>query len=103
MKNLILALAAGGYTVFGEVLYGMHLVQDIVRYKTGALGSFDQDVPLKSVIIKSMRIMQDSEEIPIQPIILDDNASEVAPDIIKSNAQEQVEKAKTKTKTKIVK
>ena len=69
-----------GYSVFGEVLYGMHLVQDIVRYKTGALGSFDKDVPLKPVVIRSMRIMQDSEEIPIEPIILDEEIRIVTPE-----------------------
>lgn len=61
-----------GYTVFGEVLYGMPLVQDIVSVKTGAGGDFSKDVPVKPIIIKSMRVMSEDEVVPIPKFSVED-------------------------------
>lgn len=41
-----------GYTVFGSVIEGMSVVDDIVAVKTGRVG-MHQDVPLQPVVIKS--------------------------------------------------
>lgn len=61
-----------GYAVFGEVLYGMPLIQAFSNKPTGAAGGLNEDVPREAVIVRSMRIMDVSEEIPIEPIVLED-------------------------------
>ncbi len=43
-----------GYAVFGKVTTGMHVLNRIKLVKTGSIGSFS-DVPMDSVIIKSIR------------------------------------------------
>jgi peptidyl-prolyl cis-trans isomerase A (cyclophilin A) len=43
-----------GYTVFGQVIEGMDVVDKIVSGKTGAQGPFQSDVPLVPVVIKKM-------------------------------------------------
>jgi cyclophilin family peptidyl-prolyl cis-trans isomerase len=40
-----------GYTVFGRVVEGMNVVDDIGAVETGEVGPFDRDAPLKSVIV----------------------------------------------------
>lgn len=43
-----------GYTVFGIVIEGMDVVDEIVNSKTGPGGQFAKDVPMVPVIIKKM-------------------------------------------------
>lgn len=47
-----------GYTVFGQVIKGMDVVERIENSRTGAGGVFSQDVPLDTVIINSIKIIQ---------------------------------------------
>lgn len=46
-----------GYTVFGNVVEGMDVVDKIRAVQTGPHGSF-QDVPTKTVLIKSARVVK---------------------------------------------
>ncbi|MGI9232818.1 MAG: peptidylprolyl isomerase [Woeseiaceae bacterium] len=43
-----------GYTVFGTVIEGMEVVDEIVSSRTGPAGEFSKDVPLIPVIIKNV-------------------------------------------------
>lgn len=43
-----------GYTVFGEVVSGMDVVDKIRKIRTGSGGPFPRDVPVKPVIIKKI-------------------------------------------------
>lgn len=43
-----------GYTVFGYVIEGMDVVDQIVSSKTGPAGKFSKDVPVVPIIIKSV-------------------------------------------------
>ncbi|MDJ0917563.1 MAG: peptidylprolyl isomerase [Woeseiaceae bacterium] len=43
-----------GYTVFGFVIEGMDVVDAIAAVRTGPQGTFDKDVPLIPIVIKSM-------------------------------------------------
>ena len=43
-----------GYTVFGQVIEGMEVVDKIVAVKTGPQGAFRSDVPVVPIVIKSM-------------------------------------------------
>ncbi len=43
-----------GYTVFGVVIEGMEVVDEIVNSKTGPGGQFAKDVPMVPVIIKTV-------------------------------------------------
>lgn len=47
-----------GYTVFGRVVEGMNVLDDIGAVATGAAGSFDKDVPLKPVVIEKMEVVK---------------------------------------------
>jgi peptidyl-prolyl cis-trans isomerase B (cyclophilin B) len=49
-----------GYAVFGQVIEGMDVVEAIKVVKTGNKGGHS-DVPLEPVVIKSMRICEESE------------------------------------------
>jgi cyclophilin family peptidyl-prolyl cis-trans isomerase len=40
-----------GYTVFGRVVEGMNVVDDIGQVATGEVGPFEKDAPLKPVIV----------------------------------------------------
>mgnify|MGYP001016404020 CR=1 FL=1 len=44
-----------GYAVFGEVVEGMDVIDQIKSVKTGSAGSFSKDAPLENVVIKSAR------------------------------------------------
>ena len=41
-----------GYTVFGQVIEGMEVVDKIVSAQTGPQGEFQKDVPVIPIIIK---------------------------------------------------
>lgn len=43
-----------GYTVFGQVIEGMDVVDEIVNSKTGPAGDFAKDVPLIPIVIKKV-------------------------------------------------
>lgn len=43
-----------GYTVFGQVIEGMDVVDEIVNSRTGPAGKFSRDVPVVPVIIKKI-------------------------------------------------
>ncbi len=43
-----------GYAVFGQVIEGMDVVDEIVNSKTGPAGEFSKDVPVVPVIIKKV-------------------------------------------------
>jgi cyclophilin family peptidyl-prolyl cis-trans isomerase len=47
-----------GYTVFGEVIEGMDVVDRIGHVATGAIGPFKQDAPLKSVVIDKVTLLE---------------------------------------------
>lgn len=47
-----------GYTVFGRVVEGMTVLDDIGAVATGAGGTFDKDVPLKPVVIEKMEVVK---------------------------------------------
>lgn len=44
-----------GYAVFGKVISGMDVVDEIKAVKTGAKGPFPKDVPLETILIESIR------------------------------------------------
>jgi cyclophilin family peptidyl-prolyl cis-trans isomerase len=43
-----------GYTVFGQVVEGMEIVDAIGAVATGEVGPFDRDAPLKPVVIQKV-------------------------------------------------
>ena len=43
-----------GYTVFGFVIEGMDVVDEIVNSKTGPAGEFSRDVPVVPIVIKTI-------------------------------------------------
>lgn len=47
-----------GYTVFGEVVEGMDVVDRIGHVPTGEVGPFKQDAPLKPVVIEKVTILE---------------------------------------------
>ena len=44
-----------GYAVFGKVVKGMDVVDEMAKIPTGSRGMFDSDVPQKTIVIKSAR------------------------------------------------
>lgn len=47
-----------GYTVFGEVVEGMDVIDRIGHVPTGSWGPFKQDAPLKPVVIEKATILE---------------------------------------------
>jgi cyclophilin family peptidyl-prolyl cis-trans isomerase len=47
-----------GYTVFGRVVEGMNVVDDIGAVATGSNGPFDRDAPLQPIVIKRVEVIQ---------------------------------------------
>lgn len=47
-----------GYAVFGHVVEGMKVVDDIGAVATGAVGPFEKDAPLQPVIIKRVEVVK---------------------------------------------
>jgi cyclophilin family peptidyl-prolyl cis-trans isomerase len=54
-KNLNHGVYGPGYTVFGKVVKGMSVVDDIAGLSTGAAGPFAQDVPKQAVVIEKAK------------------------------------------------
>lgn len=55
------ASAAGaGYTVFGKVVQGMNVVDDIGGSPTGSAGPFPQDVPQPAIVILNVQVLQNN-------------------------------------------
>jgi cyclophilin family peptidyl-prolyl cis-trans isomerase len=46
-----------GYAVFGRVIEGMDVVDEIGQKQTGAGGEFDRDVPLETIVIERAEIL----------------------------------------------
>lgn len=47
-----------GYTVFGRVIEGMNVVDDIGAVATGAVGPLERDAPLQPIVIKRVEVVQ---------------------------------------------
>lgn len=47
-----------GYAVFGHIVEGMKVVDDIGAVATGSAGPFDKDAPLQPVVIKKVEVVQ---------------------------------------------
>ncbi len=48
-----------GYAVFGRVIEGMEVVDEIGQKPTGAAGSFERDVPLEMIVIEGAEIISE--------------------------------------------
>lgn len=47
-----------GYTVFGRVVEGMNVVDDIGAVATGSQGPFERDAPLQPIVIKRIEVVK---------------------------------------------
>jgi cyclophilin family peptidyl-prolyl cis-trans isomerase len=47
-----------GYTVFGRIVEGMNVVDDIGSAATGEVGPFSQDAPIKQIVIEKMEVLK---------------------------------------------
>lgn len=47
-----------GYAVFGRVIEGMEIVDDIGAVATGPVGPFERDAPLQPIVIKKIDVLQ---------------------------------------------
>lgn len=47
-----------GYAVFGHVIEGMKVVDDIGAVATGSVGPFDREAPLQPIVIKRVEVVQ---------------------------------------------
>jgi cyclophilin family peptidyl-prolyl cis-trans isomerase len=47
-----------GYTVFGRVIEGMNVVDDIGAVATGNVGPFDRDAPMQPIVIKRVEVLK---------------------------------------------
>lgn len=47
-----------GYAVFGHVVEGMHVVDDIGAVATGSVGPHDSDAPLQPIVIKRVEVLK---------------------------------------------
>ena len=54
-----LSSAGWGYTVFGKVVEGMDVVDQIGHTATGRAGEFDRNVPVDPIVIERMILLQD--------------------------------------------
>ena len=48
-----------GYAVFGKIIEGMEIVDQIGHVPVGASGQFDRDVPLQPIIIETVELIND--------------------------------------------
>ena len=51
-----------GYAVFGEVVEGMDVVDDIGKQATGPAGPFSKDVPVVPVVIEKISLVAAAED-----------------------------------------
>lgn len=65
-----------GYTVFGEVQYGMSLLKKVAKMPRGAGGQFTKDVPIEPLVVEKARIMDIGEEVPFEPIVFENEEME---------------------------
>jgi len=56
------SLSGWGYCVFGKVIDGMDVMDQIAQVKTGAGGPFGQDVPTTPVVIEKVSVITDTEK-----------------------------------------
>lgn len=47
-----------GYTVFGRIVEGMNVVDDIGAVATGSVGPFDRDAPMQPILIKRVEVLK---------------------------------------------
>lgn len=47
-----------GYTVFGRVIEGMNVVDDLGAVATGSVGPFDRDAPMQPILIKRVEVLK---------------------------------------------
>lgn len=81
-----------GYTVFGKVIKGREVVDQISAVPTGKLGPFDSDVPLKPVVIEDAYVV----ERPVELAATDEPPAAAAP----AKTDKPAAKAKGKSKAK---
>lgn len=48
-----------GYTVFGTIIEGMEVVDEIGHVPTGAAGIFDRNVPVEPIIVEGVEILSE--------------------------------------------
>ena len=48
-----------GYTVFGTVIEGMEVVDEIGHVSTGAGGTFDRNVPVQTIVIERVELLSE--------------------------------------------
>jgi cyclophilin family peptidyl-prolyl cis-trans isomerase len=66
------SMSGWGYTVFGKITDGMEVMDSIASVKTGPRGPFRSDVPLETVEIISIKVVNDdaattAEKSPAEP------------------------------------
>ncbi|HET7588451.1 MAG TPA: peptidylprolyl isomerase [Gammaproteobacteria bacterium] len=50
-----------GYAVFGQVVKGMEVVDEIAKIATGPAGPFSSDVPVKAVVIEKAKVVSSAD------------------------------------------
>ena len=92
-----------GYTVFGEVVTGMHIIEELGARPTGPGGDFEKDVPLKPFIVLSMRIMGADEKVPLdKPIVIEPLAEPDAEELPLESTENSSEDTTKESTTKSV-
>ncbi|EDN72766.1 Peptidylprolyl isomerase [Beggiatoa sp. SS] len=86
-----------GYTVFGQVIKGMKVVDKIQKVRSSAAGPFRRYVPKMTIVIETVRVQN-----PLKPVSLnalsDDEpvATKIAEDILPTIQEEKEEKETVK-------
>ncbi|MFC1588891.1 peptidylprolyl isomerase [Pseudomonadota bacterium] len=63
------SLGGWGYAVFGKVVSGMDVMDDIANEKTGSAGPFSQDAPQQQIIILKMsEVQSESDAVESMPL-----------------------------------
>lgn len=80
-----------GYTVFGEVQYGMKMLTKVSKMPRGAGGQFSKDVPIEPLIVEKARVMASGEEVPLEPIVFDDEDvdEDEVEDVVEETTEEE--------------